>query len=274
MLVPALSPARPRSPSRPINDRSIALTPVRVRPMTDLLDTHSLDTHSLDTHSLDLELRQLIVAILALPPRTPAWRRQTNHFVRAVQQSKKLWRAPGTESELYNDVLAGVWEYVLKNFHKYDPDRGAVMTWINNRLKWDLKTSQGKHWEDLQHRISDFWTGHQDDPTRWLDRLQANDDGHFPLDQICQRWWEHRDQSTAIHVRHRPDINSYELFQDMLGLSCDPETWLDRRDRPTYRAMAAHYQAPLPTIASFWTTKCLPLIKQLYHDLDGSDAAP
>jgi hypothetical protein len=232
--------------------------PVRVRAMND---------------PRDIQLRQTITAILALTPGTPPWQRQVGEFVSLVQQSDKIWRAPGVERDLYSDVLSGVWEYVLKNFHKYDPDRGAVMTWINNRLKWDLKTSQGKHWEDLGRRLSNFPLGHED-AISWLDRLEAQADQGLYLKQACQYWWEHRAAAQAIHVQGRPDINCDALFQDMLGLSCDPETWLDRRDRPTYRAMAEHYQAPLPTIASFWTNKCLPFVHQLFEDFGFDDAAP
>jgi hypothetical protein len=214
---------------------------------------------------LDQQLRELITAILGLQPKTPERRRQADRFVRLVQKSGKLWRAPGIDRELYNDVLSNLWIYVLESFHKYKPELGAVMTWINNRLKWDLKTAQSKAWEELKRRLTDFG----DDPDRScrIDRLEAQDDGGTWLEQILRRWWENKATTQALHVQHRPDLNCYEFFQDMLGLSCEPDTWCDRRDRPSYRTMAEHYDAPLPTIASFWTNKCLPLVREILRDL-------
>jgi hypothetical protein len=250
MAITALSPHR--SPASP---PSIPL--VRVRPMH-------------DSAELDRLLRQLIVEILALPPKTVQWQRQANIFARHVQRSGKLWGAPGVSRELYTDVLSGVWIYVLRNFHNYDPNRGAVMTWINNRLKWDLKTSQGKFWEELRWRLLDYPSG-ETDANSWIDRLQASEDGSILLQEIGQRWRDVQAAATAIHVTGRPNINCYELFQDKLGLSLELETWLKPRDRDTYRAMSEYYEAPLPTIACFWTNKCLPFIKDVYSDFNFDD---
>jgi hypothetical protein len=215
----------------------------------------------------DRQLRDLISAILRLPVKTPEWRRQTNRFVRLVQQSGKLWRAPGVDREIYYDVLSNVWVYVLENFHKYKPELGAVMTWINNRLKWDIKTAQIKSWEELKRRLTDYGQADPDRPS-WLDRLESGEDGGVRLEAMLLRWWEAKAQTQALHVQNRPDLNCYEFFQDMLGLSCEPDTWLERRDRPSYRTMAEYYKAPLPTIASFWTNKCLPLARTILRDLE------
>jgi hypothetical protein len=240
-------------PHRPAKFRS----PVRVRPMHDSLE-------------LDRQLCQLMTDILALTPRSAVRRIKLNEFVRLVQQSEKLWRSPGTDRDIYQNALSDVWLYVLANFHKYDPARGTVMTWINNRLKWDIKTHQAKYWDERRRRLSDYSTG-EEDVNSWLDRLQASEDGDWSLQEMARRWREGRDAATAIHVTGRPDINGYELFQDKLGLSLELESWLKPRDRSTYRAMAEHYGAPLPTIASFWTNKCLPFIQAVYSDFHIED---
>jgi hypothetical protein len=251
-----------RPEHRPAKSRS----PVRVRPMHDSLEYDSLE--------LDRQLRQLITEILALPPRQAERRIKTNDFMVLVQQSNKLWRAPSLrtdqERQIYSDALSDVWLYVLENFHKYDPARGAVMTWINNRLKWDIKTHQGKSWKELRQRLFDYSTG-EDDVNSWIDRLRASEDGRILLTEIGQRWREGRAAATAIHVTGRPDINCDALFQDKLGLSLELETWLEPRDRGTYRAMSEYYEAPLPTIASFWANKCLPFMKDVYSDLNFDD---
>jgi hypothetical protein len=247
--------SRPTSP--PLRVPVPVQCPVRVRAMNE---------------PLDIQLRQMIITLLALPPKTPEWRRQTNRFVRLVQQSGKLWRAPGVDRDLYEDVLAGVWGYVLENFHKYKPELGAVMTWINNRLKWDIKTAQSKSWEELKRRLTDFSSDGDDRPSR-IDRLESNADGGVQLEQILRCWWDAKAQTQALHVQHRPDLNCYEFFQDMLGLSCEPDTWLERRDRPSYRTMAEYYKAPLPTIASFWTNKCLPAARAILRDLEFESGA-
>jgi hypothetical protein len=249
----AISSPIVRTEHRPAKLRS----PVRVRPMHDSLE-------------LNRQLHQLITDILALPRPQAARRIKVHQFVRLVQQSEKLWRAPGTDRDIYHNALSDVWFYVLANFHKYDPDRGTVMTWINNRLKWDIKTHQAKYWDELRRRLSDYSTG-EEDANSWIDRLQASEDGSILLTEIGQRWREVRAAATAIHVTGRPAINCYELFQDKLGLSLELKTWLEPRDRSTYRAMSEHYEAPLPTIASFWTNKCLPFIKDVYSDFNFED---
>ncbi len=248
MALTALCSREVRSPSRP---RSTTL-----RPMNE---------------PFDRQLRESIVTILQLPLKTLEWQRQTSRFVRLVQKSGKLWRAPGVDRDLYHDVLAGVWSYVLENFHKYKPELGAVMTWINNRLKWDIKTAQSKCWEELKRRLTDFSGSDGDDRPSRIDRLESDTDGGVQLEQILRCWWDAKATSQAIHVQHRPDLNCYEFFQDMLGLSCEPGTWLERRDRPSYRTMAEYYKAPLPTIASFWTNKCLPAAHIILRDLELAD---
>jgi hypothetical protein len=215
---------------------------------------------------IDAQLRELIATILSLSPKTPQWRHHRNRFVQLVQKSGKLWRAPGVDRELYADVLSNLWIYVLENFHKYKPELGGVMTWINNRLKWDIKTAQSKYWEELKRRLTDFGGDDADRPSLF-DRLEARTDGGAWLEPILRRWWEAKATTQALHVQHRPDLNCYEFLQDMLGLSCEPDTLCDRRDRPSYRTMAEHYDAPLPTIASFWTNKCLPLVREILRDL-------
>jgi hypothetical protein len=219
---------------------------------------------------LDHQLRELIIAILSLSPQSPEWRHKRNRFVWLVQTSGKLWRAPGVERDLYNDVVSEVWFYVLNSFHKYKPELGGVMTWINNRLKWDLKTAQSKSWEELKRRLTDFGVDDADRPSL-IDRLAAKTDGGVQLEQIMHCWWQAQAQAQALHVQHRPDLNCYEFFQDMLGLSCEPDTRFERRDRPSYRTMAEYYNAPLPTIASFWTNKCLPLVREILADLSLED---
>jgi hypothetical protein len=272
MFATALSNRRYRAPT-PIGSsivrpehRPAQSPPVRVRPMHDCFEYDSLE--------LDRQLRQLITEILDLPPRQAARRIKTHQFMVVVQRSKKLWRAPSLrtdqERDIYSNALSDVWLYVLENFHKYDPARGAVMTWINNRLKWDIKTHQSKSWEALRRRRSDYSTG-EEDVNSWIDRLPAAADGGLCLQEIGQRWRAQHAAATAIHVTGRPDINCDQLFQDKLGLNLALETWLKPRDRNTYRAMAEHYGAPLPTIASFWTNKCLPFIKDVYSDFDFED---
>jgi hypothetical protein len=235
MFATALSHRRYWPEHRPAKSRS----PVRVRPMHDSLECDAVE--------LDRQLRQLITEILALPPRQAARRVKTNEFAALVQQSKKLWRAPSLrtdqEREIYHNALSDVWFYVLENFHKYDPARGAVMTWINNRLKWDIKTHQGKSWDELRRRQLDYGTS-EDNINAWIDRLPANADGGLSLQEIGQRWRDVQAAATAIHVTGRPDINCDALF---------------------------HYGAPLPTIACFWTNKCLPFIKDVYSDFNFDD---
>ncbi|MFM2430418.1 MAG: hypothetical protein RLZZ511_1631 [Cyanobacteriota bacterium] len=228
----------------------VRATPGRVLPMNDVLDQ---------------ELRQLIEAILALPEGAAARRRLVNRFCLRVQQSRKLWGAPGVSPELYAEALSGLWLYVLKNFHKYEADRGAVLTWMNNRLKWDLKTLQSTAWTELQRRMQDFAIDGGEGST-WADRLRAEPDSQLMLEGMCKAWWEARAMTQSVHVKGKPAINCYELFQDMLGLSCEPAQWLVRRDRDTYRAMSAHYGAPIPTLASFWTNRCVPQVRVVLQD--------
>jgi tetratricopeptide (TPR) repeat protein len=208
----------------------------------------------------DISMSQFIAAILLLPVDARERQRKIGEFVRLVQSSGRLWRPPGVNHDLYHEVLSDLWVYIFENFHKYDPSRGSVMSWINNRLKWNLKTKQLQHWEKLQRQLLDRHDR--------ANIAEVADTYHADIAEVAKHWWENRSLSQAIHIRHRPDLNCYEFFQDMIGLSCEPDKWLEQRDRSSYRAMSEYYQVPLPTIASFWVNNCLPFIRQLFQYID------
>jgi tetratricopeptide (TPR) repeat protein len=208
----------------------------------------------------EISMRQLIAAILLLPVHTRERQRRVGEFVRLVQSSGRLWRPPGVNHDLYHEVLSDLWIYIFENFHKYDPSRGSVMSWINNRLKWNLNTKQIQHWENLQRQLLDS--------NDRADIAEVAGNYHADIAEVAKHWWENRSLSQAIHIRHHPELNCYELFQDMVGLNCEPDRWLEQRDRLTYRAMSEYYQVPVPTIASFWINKCMPFIRQLFQDID------
>jgi hypothetical protein len=223
---------------------------------------------------LDEKLQALIREILALPPGSKLWQQKRSQLIRAIQASGKLWRggaASQSTSQAWHEVdehyytaLSMTWDYVLTHLDKYDASRASVMTWINNRLRWDILTMQGKAQEERSRRMFDYIG--EEDSTSLIDQLSGREDALSSLTSCCQRLYEVRHEAQAIHVTGRPDINCYDLCQDKLGVSCDPDNWLQLRDRDTYKLMAAYYQSKIPTIAGFWTNKCLPFLRDRLDD--------
>lgn len=223
--------------------------------------------------SLDQVLQALIREILALPRGSKPWQQKRQRFVMTVQNSGKLWRGGASPAssqtwrevdEHYFTALGMTWEYVLTHLDTYDPQRASVTTWINNRLRWDILTVQGKAREAQMRQMFDY--SNDEDGVPLIDQLSASEDAMANLAAVCKILYEAKNEAQAIHVTDRPEINCYELAQDKLGVSCEPAHWLQRRDRDSYRLMAEHYDSRIPTIAGFWTNKCLPFLNDLFGD--------
>lgn len=200
----------------------------------------------------DMRLRQLLAEACALPPRSLARRKVMHRFVQEVQGSQRLFRGNGAKPEHYSEALSMTWEYVLNHLDSYDPSRAEVMTWINYRLRMNLLTIQGKPQREYQ-----AWEWGHEDGSSWsiLDKIEANADAGILLHKF-ERWQlKYYSQHQAIHIQQRPDLHVHLMIQLRIiqGL--------------TFREISQTYNAPIPTLSSFWQNKCLPELHKFRDDL-------
>lgn len=94
-------------------------------------------------HALKTELNQRLRAIATIAqqhdPTSQAHRAALRQIVDDIYRSKRLCRPQkGSFSGAYEDIYAvaiqELFYYICKNIHKYNPDRGEVMTWVNMLL--------------------------------------------------------------------------------------------------------------------------------------------
>ncbi|MEB3360056.1 MAG: hypothetical protein VKK04_25245 [Synechococcales bacterium] len=87
-------------------------------------------------NSLDTRLHQLAIAAQHHAPKTPQRQAALRQLVGLVLQSGKLYRPrqgefPGVYDEIYSEALQDLLLFVCQNIERYDPERAAVMTWLN-----------------------------------------------------------------------------------------------------------------------------------------------
>jgi hypothetical protein len=206
----------------------------------------------MSNHPQDMRLRQLVADACALPARSIARRRVLNQFVQEVQRSQRLFRGNGAKPEHYSDALSATWEYVLNHLESYDPSRAEVMTWINYRLRMNILTIQGKPIRELQALE---WENA--DGTSWslLDNLESSADAGILLHKFESWQRTYQQQQQAIHIQQRSDLHVHLMIQ------------LRIIQGMTFREISQTYNAPIPTLSSFWQNKCLPELHKFKDDL-------
>jgi hypothetical protein len=206
----------------------------------------------------DAQLSELIKTACQHPPRSPGRRAVMNKFIPLVQNDRRYYKGFGADPEHYAEAQSRAWFSILENIDRYDAALSAPMTWINNRLKWDLITVQQ---EFVKHRDRHVSSSYFDADTGEAgksvieEKLAAPRDGKWVLTQL-RRWLaEEQGHLEAIHVRHRPDVNCVVVIKEHLfkGL--------------TFKEMSAQLDVPAPTVSNFWYEKCIPLLREFCHNL-------
>lgn len=89
---------------------------------------------------LDEHLQKLAISAQQHPPLTQARQVALNKLVNGILQSGRLCRPQrgqfsGVYDDIYNEAVQELLLFVCQNISRYNPERGAVMTWVNMLLE-------------------------------------------------------------------------------------------------------------------------------------------
>lgn len=89
---------------------------------------------------LDEHLRQLALLAQQHPPQTQERQSALRQLVNDIVRSQRLCypqrgQFVGLYADIYSEAVQELMLYICQNIHKYDPNRGTVMAWVNMLLE-------------------------------------------------------------------------------------------------------------------------------------------
>lgn len=122
-----------------------------------------------------------------------------------MEQSGKIWRAPGVPRELYEEALHNNWLWFMENLANYDINKSTVMYWFNQYLKYEISNlrKKVKPW----YPIDENTMGSHDDKDN---SFQSN------LDRIQRCIDKHQSQLRQRSMRGRTDVSCDRILTALL----------------------------------------------------------
>lgn len=213
---------------------------------------------------LEAKILQLIQETCQHPSGSLARQKGLNQIILLIQKTGKLLRGTGIPDA--EEALQETWWYFCRNLceatsakEPYNPDKSSVITWINNYFSYRLQDKRISYYE--QKSKFDFLLEENDqlDPANLI---PAPTEPRPILNEI-QEWLKtNSPELKRIHIRNRPDVNSYILISRRLP----PEkSWLD---------LSVEFGIPVATLSNFYQRQCFPRLlnfgkSQAYFDSEG-----
>ena len=213
---------------------------------------------------LEAKILQLIQETCQHPSGSLARQKGLNQIILLIQKTGKLLRGTGIPDA--EEALQETWWFFCRNLceatsakEPYNPDKSSVITWINNYFSYRLQDKRISYYE--QKSKFDFLLEENDqlDPANLI---PAPTEPRPILNEI-QEWLKtNSSQLKRIHIRNRPDVNSYILISRRLP----PEkSWLD---------LSVEFGIPVATLSNFYQRQCFPRLlnfgkSQAYFDSEG-----
>jgi len=204
--------------------------------------------------NVDEYLKRLIDLACSYPEGSKERQKELTEIIRVVTKSSQLWR---NNSPYYEDALQQTWLHLCDNPERYEPDRGTVITWLSNYLKWQLSDSRKATWKEESRRVA-IQTARTKE---MYDQIQVNDEETWDLlarpDVLTilekTRRWVETDSTRELrktHIKGRPDVNC----QILILLRLPPETRWD--------TIARIFDLPNSTAPSFYKRQALPHLRR------------
>jgi hypothetical protein len=212
---------------------------------------------------LEAKILQLIQQTCQHPSGSIARQKGLNQIILLIQKTGKLLRGTGIPDA--EEALQETWWFFCRNLceatsakEPYNPDKSSVITWINNYFSYRLQDKRISYYE--QKSKFDFFLeeNEQIDPASLI---PAPTEPRPILNEI-QEWLKtNSSELKRIHIRNRPDVNSYILITRRLP----PEkSWLD---------LSVEFGIPVATLSNFYQRQCFRLLNfgksQAYFDSEG-----
>jgi hypothetical protein len=206
----------------------------------------------------DAQLSELVKAACQHRSGSIGRNREMNKLIMLVQHDRRYFKGYGANPDHYAEAESRAWFSIVRNIDKYDAALSSLMTWINNRLRFDLTTVQ-QEFMKAQSRTSSssYFDPDTGEAGKSLieEKLAAPGDGKWVLAQLLRWLAEQQVPLEAVHVRHRPDVNCAVVIKEHLlkGL--------------TFKEMSAQLGIPAPTVSNFWYEKCIPPLREFCNNL-------
>lgn len=214
---------------------------------------------------LEAKILLLIQETCQYPSRSIARQKGLNQIILLIQKTGKLLRGTGIPDA--EEALQETWWYFCRNLceattakEPFNPEKSSVITWINSYLSYRLQDKRISSYE--QKNKFNVIPEKDEQPIDPSDLIPALSEPRPILNDI-QEWLEtNSSELKRIHIRGRPDVNSYVLICRRLP----PETsWVD---------LSKEFDLPISTLANFYQRRCFPLLlnfgkSQAYFDSEG-----
>ena len=198
--------------------------------------------------------------------------RQTGltRLVGVIQQSGKIWR---DSSPYYEDALQETWLYFCRNLCEaitaksaYDPSKASLIIWFNRNLKWrlfDLHTKRDKKPITKKDKKPSnkgdkkpkekfiFVDNVRPDGSEIIGEIPAPESLPSLLD-LGLTWIENDPDGKfkRTHIQDRPDVNAQVVC-------------LGRLHGKSWKELATELRSTIPTLSSFFSRKCIPLLREI-----------
>ena len=198
------------------------------------------------------QVQTLITEACCHPAESPERQKRLTQIIRSI--SGRLWKE---NVPYYQDALQQTWIYFCQNLcesktgRSYDPQKAAIVTWLNAYLKHRLQDSYIALQTQKARRVSHSANGLGEDNPEFdpINRLEAKPEIP-PLLAEVQLWAETTPQLQKIYIKERPDITCRFLILKRLP----PET--------PWKVLSTELDVSIGTLSSFYQRQCLPLLRE------------
>jgi hypothetical protein len=194
-------------------------------------------------------------------------RKVRNLLIQIMQHSGSIQRQGNTDPEVYDEALSRTLEWfsgnLFNHLQAYDPERGGMVTWFNNNLKYKIKDILRDRAIDQQRRQPQFY--HPDstdpDPIEAIPSFDSNDDDTFfkTAIELIQQDPEKRLRRTRMQGTPRITAQylSLQILQQLHSLG--EIQWPD---------LASQLDVSEHTLKRFWFNTARPQVRSLFRTND------
>ena len=214
------------------------------------------DTNN-EENNLSQKLKQLVAEACSHPPKSLMRRQKLSEIVRSIVKSGRLWQE---DTPHYHDALQQTWVYFCRNVCEantattaYDPNRGSVITWLDQYLKKRLLDCSIEQ-KNNQNGVSFSPTSDDLETIDIINNLEnppTHSDSPLIILEETKKWVEEDPEGElrSVHIKERPDVTCQILILRRLP----PEN--------SWKNIALEFNLPPSTAPNFYKRECLPRLR-------------
>lgn len=153
------------------------------------------------------------------------------------------------------DVLQNLWVFFVQNLDRFDPNYRCLVTWLNSHLFYRHRDAYHAYLTQKRLQVPLDSTLSEEDGLshKVMADVPSRDYGSLEmLDRVVE--WVQTDPTGILrqtHLEGHPEINAQVVIQLRLPLPEMP-----------WKEMATQFGKPIPTLNTFYSRRCLPLLRQ------------